>query len=69
MSSDPERWPIALPEVAWLGVADWLQIGGHGVLAKAIRTAVNGRRLSEEVVMDLTGDEREQVLEVLMDPG
>ncbi len=65
MSSDLERWPLALPVVAWLGVADWLQVGGNRVLAGAIRTAVHGRRLSEEVVMDLTGDERERVLEVL----
>ena len=60
---------MALPVVAWLGVADWLHISGHGVLAGAIRTAVHGRRLSEEVVMDLTGDERERVLEVLTDHG
>ncbi len=31
--------------------------------------AMNGRRLSEEVVMDLTGDEREQVVEVLTEHG
>ena len=69
MSSAPERWPLVLPVVAWLGVADWLQVGGDSTLAGMLRTAVKGRRLGEEVSLELTGDERERVLEVLTDHG
>ncbi len=65
MIADPERWPMVLPVVAWLGVADWLQVGGDNTLAGMIRTAVKGRRLGEEVAVDLTDDERERVLDVL----
>ena len=65
MSSDPERWPMVLPVVAWLGVADWLQVGGDIALAGAIRTAMKGHRLGEEVSVDLTDDEHEQVMAVL----
>ncbi len=65
MSADPERWPMVLPVVAWLGVADWLQVGGDIALAGSIRTAMTGRRLGEEVSMDLTDDEHERVMAVL----
>ncbi len=65
MIADPERWPMVLPVAAWLGVADWLQVGGDRSLAGMIRTAVKGRRLGEEVSVDLTDDERERVLDVL----
>ncbi len=65
MSLDPERRPMVLPVFAWFGVADWLQVGGDGTLAGAIRAAMQGRRLGEEVVVDLTDDERERVMAVL----
>ncbi len=65
MSLDPERTPMELPVFAWLGVADWLKIGGDGALAGAIQAAVQGRRLGEEVIVDLTEDERERVMAVL----
>ncbi len=56
---------MVLPVVAWLGVADWLQVDGDRLLAGAIRTAVKGRRLGEEVAVELTDDERERVLDIL----
>ncbi len=65
MSLDSERWPMVLPVVAWLGVADWLQVGGDIALAGSIRTAMKGRRLGEEVSVDLTDDEHERVMVVL----
>ncbi len=65
MSLDPERRPMVLPVFAWFGVADWLQVSGDGTLAGAIRAAMKGHRLGEEVVFDLTDDERERVMAVL----
>ncbi len=65
MSLDPERRAMVLPVVAWLGVADWLQVDGDSALAGMIRTVVKGRRLGEEVAVNLTDDERERVMAVL----
>ncbi len=61
MSLDPERMPSVYPVFAWLEIADRLDGVGDGALAADIRSAMNGRRLGDDVPFDLTDDELARV--------
>ena len=65
MSLGPERTPVVYPVFAWLEIAAQLEVLGDGALAAAITTAMNGRRLGDDALFDLTEDERERVRAVV----
>ena len=65
MSLNPERSPIVYPVFAWLEISAQLEVLGDGALAAAIITAMNGRRLGDDALFDLTDDERDRVQAVL----
>ncbi len=65
MSLDPERTPAVYPVFAWLEIAERLDGVGDGALAGDIRSAMNGRRLGDDVPFDVTDDERARVQAVL----
>ncbi|MDP9472700.1 MAG: hypothetical protein M3Q71_18880 [Chloroflexota bacterium] len=65
MSLDPEPDHLTHTVLVWLGIAQRLHDRGDGTLAGAIRAAMNGHRLGEEVAFALTDDERERVMAVL----
>ncbi len=65
MSLDPERMPTVSPVFAWLEIAGRLADLGDGALAADITAAMNGRRLGDDALFDLTDDERARVRAVL----
>ena len=65
MSLDPERAPVVYPVFGWLEIAAQLETLGDGALAAAITAAMNGRRLGDEAIFELTEDERVRVRAVL----
>ena len=70
MSLDPERTPVVYPVFAWLEIAARLEALGDGALAAAITAAMNGRRLGDDALFDLTEDERVRVRAVVSEePG
>jgi hypothetical protein len=57
----PQRDPVTYPVVVWFEIAHQLYRQGDGALAQAIRRAMDGRRLNDEVAFDLSADEQEWV--------